>query len=52
MAAYQRNPKATLLAAAPDAAAARVMLEALEAGTDGVLLRTESAAEVGAALIC
>lgn len=46
MAAYQRNSGATLLAAAPDCAASRVMLEALEAGTDGVLLRTDSPAEV------
>lgn len=48
VAAYQRNSGATLLAAAPDCAASRVMLEALEAGTDGVLLRTDSPAEVRA----
>ncbi|KAL4436765.1 hypothetical protein ABPG75_003904 [Micractinium tetrahymenae] len=48
VAAYQHNPRATLLAAAPDAASSRVMLEALEAGTDGVLLRTDSPAEVRA----
>lgn len=48
VAAYQRNPRATLLAAARDAASSRVMLEALEAGTDGVLLRTDSPAEVRA----
>ncbi len=46
MAAYQANPGATLLAAAPDCAAGRVMLEALEVGTDGVLLQTDSPAEV------
>ncbi|PRW34003.1 3-dehydroquinate synthase-like protein isoform X1 isoform A [Chlorella sorokiniana] len=48
VAAYQANPGATLLAAAPDCAAGRVMLEALEAGTDGVLLQTDSPAEVRA----
>ncbi|KAL4423284.1 hypothetical protein ABPG77_004553 [Micractinium sp. CCAP 211/92] len=48
VAAYQHNPRATLLAAARDAASGRVMLEALEAGTDGVLLRTDSPAEVRA----
>lgn len=46
VAAYQHNPRATLMAAAPDCASSRVMLEALEAGTDGVLLRTDSPAEV------
>ena len=53
VAAYQANPGATLLAAAPDCAAGRVMLEALEAGTDGVLLQTDSPAEVrGKRLVC
>lgn len=46
VAAYQGNPGATLLAAARDCATSRVMLEALEAGTDGVLLQTDSPAEV------
>lgn len=54
VAAFQHNPAATLLAAAADCAGGRVMLEALETGTDGVLLQTDSAAEVGgrAALCC
>lgn len=52
VAAYQHNPRATLLAAAGDAASGRVMLEALEAGTDGVLLRTDSPAEVRCRCAC
>ncbi|CAG9460755.1 unnamed protein product [Pedinophyceae sp. YPF-701] len=36
----------TLLAATPDAASARTMLEALQVGTAGVVLRTEDPAEV------
>lgn len=53
VAAYQANPGAALLAVAPDCAAGRVMLEALEAGTDGVLLQTDSPAEVrGQVLHC
>lgn len=46
VAVYQQNGGATLLAATPDAASGRVMLEALEVGTDGVLLCTDSPAEV------
>jgi hypothetical protein len=49
VAAYAGNTGATLLAAAPDCASGRTMLEALEAGTDGVLLQTDSPAEVGRA---
>lgn len=49
VALYQANPAAQLLAAAPDCASGRIMLEALEAGTDGVLLQTDSPAEVGRA---
>ena len=52
VAAFQGNSRATLLAAAPDCAASRVMLEALEAGTDGVLLQTDSPAEVRDAAVC
>lgn len=37
---------ATLLATAADLADARIKLEALQAGTDGVLLRTDDPAEV------
>ncbi|KAL4858177.1 3-dehydroquinate synthase [Chlorella vulgaris] len=48
VAAYAGNTGATLLAAAPDCASGRTMLEALEAGTDGVLLQTDSPAEVRA----
>jgi 3-dehydroquinate synthase class II len=47
VAAFAGAP-ATLLAAAPDAAAARVMLEALEIGVDGVALHTHDPAEVRA----
>ena len=50
VAAFQGNSRATLLAAAPDCAASRVMLEALETGTDGVLLQTDSPTEVRAVL--
>jgi hypothetical protein len=46
VAAYQHNTGATLLAAAADCAGGRVMLEALQAGAAGVLLRTDSPAEV------
>ena len=37
---------ATLLATAADMADARVKLEALQAGTDGVLLRTDDPVQV------
>jgi hypothetical protein len=45
VAAFQSGPGA-LLGVAPTAADARVMLEALEAGTAGVVLRTEDPLEV------
>lgn len=45
VAAFQALP-GTLLAVAADATACRVMLEALEVGTDGVVLATESPADV------
>ncbi len=45
VAAFQ-DSGAALLGAAASASSARVMLEALEVGTAGVLLRTDDAAEV------
>jgi 3-dehydroquinate synthase class II len=41
-----QGKRAKLLATAKTAADARLMLEALESGTDGVVLRTEDPAEV------
>ena len=48
IAAYQSNTHegARLLAVARDCAGGRLLLEALEVGTDGVLLRTDSPEEV------
>lgn len=45
MAAFQGRP-ATLLGVAKTATDARILLEALEIGTDGVVLRTNNPAEV------
>ena len=45
MAAFQGQP-ATLFGVAKTARDARILLEALEIGTDGVVLRTDDAAEV------
>ncbi len=47
VAAFQAPGAAKLLGTATSAADARVMLEALEVGTAGVVLQTDSTAEVG-----